>query len=382
MNGWFDHCTKTAFALSTHVPMQPRCLFVRTYYPEFLDAFYSDNPSLSSLNYDEQLQALFDTGFGVGDAYSFELSRLGCAACEVICNADVLQTRWADEHGLRLEGNVHDRRRQIVAAQVQAFTPDVLFVFEWCPLGDSFLADMKAHVRLIAGQVASPLHADRTYAAYDLMLSSYAPLVDRLRRAGLRAKPFRLGFDERVLDRIGHEPEVFDVTFVGGYAPSHTDRRTWLEAILRELPVDVFGYGWEAVPKGSPIHDHYRGQAWGWAMYRTLARSRVTLNRHARIEAGDATQETFANNMRLYEATGVGTCLVTDRKSNLATVFEPGREVVDYDSPQECVERVKYLLAHGAERRALARAGQTRTLTEHTYRLRMIEWLDILGPLL
>ena len=48
--------------------MQPRFLFVRTYYPEFLRTLYADRPGLSSLDYDRQLQTLFDTGFGVGDA--------------------------------------------------------------------------------------------------------------------------------------------------------------------------------------------------------------------------------------------------------------------------------------------------------------------------
>lgn len=204
--------------------MQPRFLFVRTYYPEFLRTLYADRPGLSSLDYDRQLQTLFDTGFGVGDAYSFELRKLGCAAREVICNADALQARWALEHGLDLSENTHHRRRQIVAAQVSAFDPDVLFVFEWCPLGDPFLTEMKSHVRLMVGQIASPLHANRTYAAYGLMLSSYAPLVEHFRGTGANAEPFRLGFDERVLERVRGEPSPHGVTFVGGCAPSHRER--------------------------------------------------------------------------------------------------------------------------------------------------------------
>jgi hypothetical protein len=49
----------------------------------------------------------------------------------------------------------------------------------------------------------------------------------------------------------------------------------------------------------------------------------VALNRHI------AAAEGHANNMRLYEATGVGTCLLTDRGSNLGELFEVGREVID-----------------------------------------------------
>ena len=81
--------------------------------------------------------------------------------------------------------------------------------------------------------------------------------------------------------------------------------------------------------------------------------------------------------MRLYETTGVGTLLITDYKDNLHTLFEPGKEVVAYSSAEECVERIQYYLKHDDEREAIARAGQQRTLREHTYYQRMQELVDI-----
>ena len=55
----------------------------------------------------------------------------------------------------------------------------------------------------------------------------------------------------------------------------------------------------------------------------------------------------------------------------------PDEEVVTYDSPSELVEKVRHYVAHPDERRAIAAAGQRRTLAEHTYRHRM-EQLDAL----
>jgi spore maturation protein CgeB len=60
-------------------------------------------------------------------------------------------------------------------------------------------------------------------------------------------------------------------------------------------------------------------------------------------------------------------------------MFEPGKEVVAYRSPEECVELVKYYLEHDKEREAIARAGQERTLREHTYYHRMQELVEIVG---
>lgn len=79
--------------------------------------------------------------------------------------------------------------------------------------------------------------------------------------------------------------------------------------------------------------------------------------------------------MRLFEATGMGACLLTDRASNLSELFEADREVVTYGSADECVEKALYLLSHDAERESIARAGHARTMKEHTlaHRLRIVD---------
>jgi spore maturation protein CgeB len=107
-------------------------------------------------------------------------------------------------------------------------------------------------------------------------------------------------------------------------------------------------------------------------MFRLLHAARISLNRHI------AEAEGHANNMRLYEATGVGSLLLTDEGSNLAELFDPGTEVVTYTGVDDLVEKARHYLAHEDERRAIAAAGQARTLREHTYELRMRELRDLL----
>ena len=108
-------------------------------------------------------------------------------------------------------------------------------------------------------------------------------------------------------------------------------------------------------------------------MYRVLAESRITINVHIDVA------EQFANNMRLYEATGCGALLITDHKTNLHELFAPGTEVVSYRSPEEAVEQIRHYSQHSAQARDIARAGQERTLAAHTYRARMEELAAILN---
>ena len=108
-------------------------------------------------------------------------------------------------------------------------------------------------------------------------------------------------------------------------------------------------------------------------MYQQLQRAKIALNIHIDLA------ENYAANMRLYEATGVGTMLVTDAKLNLHELFEPGKEVVAYRTPEECAELIAHYLEHPVEREAIASAGQQRTLREHTYYHRMQELVEIIG---
>ena len=96
-------------------------------------------------------------------------------------------------------------------------------------------------------------------------------------------------------------------------------------------------------------------------MYRVLARARIVVNRHGPVAKG------YANNMRLFEATGTGAMLVTEAAPNLSEYFEVGREVVTYDGPDDLMDKLSHYLEHDDERRAIAAAGQARTLRDHTY---------------
>jgi spore maturation protein CgeB len=74
----------------------------------------------------------------------------------------------------------------------------------------------------------------------------------------------------------------------------------------------------------------------------------------------------WATNQRLFEVTGCGVALLTDRKSNLGELFDIDRECVAYDSAEDCVEKARWLADHPAERAAIAARGQRRTLTDHS----------------
>ncbi len=356
-----------------------KVLFIHTHYEEFLADLYASDPEIEKMDYERQLRRIFASGFGTGDAHSHALRGHGFDTHDIITNADTLQTTWARENGISASDDRRDRRREIVAAQIDQLCPDVAVVFEWCPLGDDFLQEIKARIRLVVGEIASPLPPDRTFAAYDLMLSCLPPIVEHFRRKGTDTLPLKLAFDSRIEKRLGGAPARHDVTFVGGFGQTHADRITWLERLLQDLDITIYGYGLDRVSPESAIRRHHRGPAWGMKMYDILQRSKITLNLHTNFELDGHLVTNIAANMRLYEATGVGTCLVTEHTKNLSEIFAPGRQVATYTDFDDCAAVVMGLLADETRRQEIAKAGQARTLGEHTYEQRMREFGDILS---
>lgn len=368
-----------------------KILIIDNYYPAFLASHYADKEGLKHAPFEQQRKKLLDQCFGTSDFYSRHLKALGCDAQDLIVNCLPLQKAWAQENHARYNLlALHVPHRffrlpligkwlaslpglvELAVAQIEVIKPDVLYCQDLSFFPPDVLSRLRQHVRLIVGQIACPLPPDSFLRGYDLILTSFPHFVPRLRALGIASEYFKIGFDTRVLEIIGNVPKDVNASFVGGISRHHDKAIPLLEFLATKTPIEFFGYGADSLSTNSPIRLRHHGEVWGLNMYRALARSHITLNRHINVADNNA------NNMRLYEATGVGSLLLTDRKDNLGELFEIDKEIVAYSSAEEAAELIRYFIAHPKEAQKIARAGQARTLREHTYRHRMEELLQIL----
>jgi spore maturation protein CgeB len=394
---------------------------ITTNYPGYLRQFYQANPQLAAQSYAAQHRALMSDVHGWCDFWSAALGKLGYECAEVVSNAELLQKAWARENGFSY--NDENWLFEITAAQVKAFQPDVLFVNDYITYPADYLRRLKAEcssIRLVLGWCGAPYTDGSVFAAYDVILSSVPELVQNFRAQGHRCEHVNHAFDPRVLERLQQDAPNVDFGFIGTIAKKnkfHNSRETLLLELLARTPlqlwVDSHSPSWqersnvlirqwafdvvqmasragvsgstlEAIPIAGKVRNWKARPAlspkldprilavaqrplFGLEMFQQLQRTRVSLNTHIDISA------THASNMRLYEATGAGSCSLTDWKSNLGELFEDGVEVVSYKSADECVEKVNYLLAHEEARRAIAAAGQRRTLRDHSFDQRAVQ---------
>ena len=378
-----------------------RILIFDTHYQESLRLVYAGNPQLAQQSSSEQLHAIYETGFGRADFLPLNLRRLGHQVEQFVINAAPVQARWASENGLKIQTkrstavrvqqrlkrqvnrlrskpsvpgmHVPNWEMEVLTAQAQTFKPDVIFICDVLYLPAHFHRTLKEYTRLLVGEMAYPIPPGLDLKPFDLIISAAPHYVDRLRKAGSRSELLRLGFEPTILERLGTQTKSVELAFVGSVGKDHQQRLGLLEELCREVPISFWGAGAESLPPDSPLRGHVKPPLWGYDMYRQLQRSKIALNIHIDMA------EQYAANMRLYEATGVGTMLLTDWKTNLHELFEVGKEVVAYGSTEQCVELVRYYLAHEDEREAIAQAGQKRTLSEHNYYHRMQELTEILN---
>jgi hypothetical protein len=388
-----------------------RILILNTDYPEFLSWLYAQHPGLENQPYKEQMQVRNESLFGTADFYSSNLHKLGHEAYDIHANNEWMQKAWGREHGIEVNERTPVQQRghsvlqhvirlaagtplrylrpmlrplthslssqpkwfyDILAAQIKHYKPDVLFNQNIGGISTRFLQEIKPRVKLLVGEHGSVLSEKLDLRCYDLITSLLPDSVTEFRQLGVHSELHRLAFEPRILSHLKDQKKTIDISFVGGLYEVHSSRIHFLEVLATRFgQMQIWGPGVTHLSKNSPIRKRYAGQAWGLKMYQVICRSAMTLNTH-----GD--KAAYAGNMRLYEATGVGTLLITDWKENLHEMFEPGKEVVAYRTPDECAELIRYYLEHDEEREAIARAGQERTLREHTYYKRMQELVDIL----
>lgn len=353
-----------------------KIVLLADYYQAYLAAFHARGLPAGS-TFAEHERALFEDYFGAFISYRNWFRAIGHECELIVPNCYALQQKWLDERGLRLRAG-SAAKHEVVLRQLAELRPDVLFVSSMFDYYGAFFLKASRLVGRIVTWIACPHPSTLDFSNVSCVISSVPAFVEQFRRKGLRSERLAAAFDEELARRVAGVDDDVEVSFIGGlHGGSHGFRVASLRRLLAEgLPVKVWGYGLSPVQRllRTPLARAYQGEAWGLEMYRTLARSRITLNFHIDV----AKRASFVGNMRMYEATGCGALLLTDSAPGVETLFRPGTEIETFGSQGELEEKLRHHLAHPAEAEALARRGQAACLARHGYGTRIREFERIL----
>jgi spore maturation protein CgeB len=394
--------------------MNYRFVKVSSYYPAYFEYFYKKNFNIPE-DYNNHLQLILNDFFGYGDSFSRYLGELGNETHEIIYNDERLQRKWAYLNGLNVRKNW---QRAILLEQLKKINPDVIY---WNTFVDedflNYVKDKLSRIRINFTHSGTIIHDYEYFQKFDFIISCLKSQVVNFKLKGKNAYFIKHGFHPLVLNKTKNYGKNIDFSFLGSIVSGngfHYKRAEYLEYLLKNTPLEIWtdfknpsylryfkrfainsvasflpmfkklGFNDLILPdklkfekikrwknKGKLIKfqnnivKKYKEPIYGLEMFQKIADSKVSFNIHI-----DEAYKQDAN-MRMYEVTGMGTCLLTDWKEDIKEYFDPNYEIVTYKIKEEASEKVNFLLNNPKEREKIALNGQKRTLRDHTLNKRV-----------
>ena len=365
-----------------------KILKISTCYNHYLNWFYNDNLCLENLNYSDHFLKLMNDRYGWSDSFKIILEKKNIFNVnEIVLNDFILQKKWAKEFTNNFffkEGIKADFTEKILQDQIIFYDPDIIFLHD--------LNILKKYHKIIKSFKKKIVTFDGV-ASNDSFVAKESNLIitclnksrEFYKSKNCKAIYMPHGFDSRLLEFSSINKDI-TFSFIGGvWNTGHTNRINILNDLLKEVPISLWIgdipnlqnkaksfinslkrnylktlYFFFYQRKIKNLNKNNLGVLYGKNMYKCLGSSLITFNSHINQSRDEAA------NMRLFESTGLGSCLITDWKKNISDFFLPDEEIVVYKSKDEAIEKIKYLINHKEKAKEIALRGQKRTLLEHT----------------
>ena len=403
--------------------MNYKFLKITSFYPEFLKNYYRRNNTIVHSSYSEQYAHLMATKFGWSDFFQKGIIALGNEAYEIVLNAEPLQKMWAIENSILPEDD------SLLLKQIESIRPDIIFLQNSLLYTPEYIDTIRQRVpsvKQIIGSCCSPIKPSHfeLFRKCDYVVTCSEKFIELFKNEGMDCYEINHAFDLSILEKVNNVPfsDRDDLIFSGFLIHGiefHRERIKFLEAISRKvhnvkyyvnppesnlfyttalqmsylLAKSLSNLGLQKIvnsipklnkallsdgfPKSSKPSKYFLDKIageplFGIDMFNLISTFKIGLNYHANI-AGD-----YAANMRMFEVTGVGTCLLTDNKSNITKFFNPDTEIVTYNNIDECIEKMNWLTNNPAATKQIAEAGQRRTIKDHNFKIRAEQLNEII----
>lgn len=158
-----------------------------------------------------------------------------------------------------------------------------------------------------------------------------------------------------------------DVSFIGNldgqHYPEHARRVAFFDALGSKLSARGISYYW-----ADSAHLSTAGQV------ELIQKSRINLNYGAACD--DGPERSWGLPERCYGIPACGGFLLSDNRKHAGDDFEGG-EWADFTDVEDCVEKIRYHLAHFDQTRDLAESAHRRVHRDHTYAQRAVRMLSL-----
>jgi len=393
-------------------------------------------------SYLDLVKKIKDNGFDITGGISCALEKKGYAVTDIYFGIRELQAKWADEHGLKivernwetqiLDSQISRLRPEIIFIQ----TPSnwLLDFFKKMRKEWNFIKLIVIH-SVYGGNILD-------FSCADLLLMGTPRLVSRYKELGFKPELLYYYVDTSVLSKFVSTNRINRPVFLGssgfGHGYAHSARYWMLSELMAKTSLEI----WENVVhsdeiptiknklrnqiknilsgqrflrkcikkipfqsrlsilcteieneiqfrnKGLRVPDKSMREIYpkkchlpvfGLKYYQLIGGSTVCFhkgcnNTHDLLD----NLEGNAGALRMFEVTGLGTCLVADKAKNNTDLFVPGSEMLTYQTTEEAIELINYLIENPQKSSEIAKAGRKRCEVSHCSEVRAEQLDDLI----
>ena len=314
----------------------------------------------------------------------------------IIVNAEALQKKWAKENNFN---NYSDKawEKQIALEQIIRFRPDVLWVESVLDYFGGFIKEASPYFKKAVTWISCPTPKNLDFSGFSELITSDPGILKEQQKFFNRVIVTKPGFDPEILNEIKTIKRKHDLIFSGSISKDHFVRAEILAYLIKNgINIKIFSYPTvlsnlsllknmvgdivkrQNVQSFYSFYKKYKNRhklaenidiiktsclapVYGLEYYKTIGEARISLHTHISISGGQ-----YSGAQRMFETTGVGTCLLTDDLEGNNKIFIPNKDVMTYNSKEHLLDMLKNMDYQSDSIKKIALAGQHRTLKYHT----------------
>lgn len=275
---------------------------------------------------------------------------------------------------------------EAVIARCKTFKPDLVFALAQSPLTIDCLKRLRKNNIPTAYWFVEDfrlMHYWKNIAGfYDyFFVIQKGAFIDEMNKAGVRNYhylPLAASPDvHKKVEMSDAERDYYgsDISFVGA---GYYNRRQLFKGLL-DYDFKIWGTDWDMISPLARCVQRAGERVDTDEIVKIFNASKININLHSSTYHNGINPFGDFVNPRTFEIASSGAMQLVDRRAELETLFEVGKEIVVFENLEDLKQKIAYYLDNPAERERTAERAKQRVLREHTYEHRMGEMLECLA---
>lgn len=282
--------------------------------------------------------------------------------------------------------SIYKKISQLLKERINLFEPDIIFVFKGMEVLPTTLGYAKKRgIKLVnynpdnpfifSGSGSGNSNITKSIGLYDFHFTYSEDIkkqMDSQFNIPTALLPFGFDIEDAIFKKANNGEEINRVCFIGN--PDVFRAKLINNLAKNAIEIDVYGHNWENFIKHKNIKC-YNTVSHNELWY-TLRKYRIQLNimRPHNLDS---------HNMRTFEVPGIGGIQLAPNTKEHRLFFEADKEIFLYNTVEECVDKIHYLLSLSSEQanqyRSYAREACIKN--KYSYKDRAQQVLDLLQKL-